>query len=80
MIKYKKVYLDYYNLTVADWIGCEVCDKTSQDIHHLKFKSQGGKDVIENLIALCRDCHNKCHDTKEFNEKAKKIHLKNMQK
>ena len=78
MIKYKKVYLDYYNLTVADWIGCEVCNNTSQDIHHLQFKSHGGKDVIENLVALCRNCHNKAHNSKEFNELAKQKHLKSL--
>ena len=35
-------------------------------------------DYIENLIAVCRDCHNKCHNHPEFNEKAKEIHLKNL--
>jgi hypothetical protein len=34
------------------------------------------KDYIENLIAVCRDDHNRCHDSKEFNETAKNIHLK----
>jgi 5-methylcytosine-specific restriction endonuclease McrA len=24
----------------------------------------GGKDVIENLIALCRECHVKAHSSK----------------
>ena len=49
MVLYKQVYLDYYGITPQDWIGCENCNKTSVDLHHLIFKSQGGKDNIENL-------------------------------
>ena len=74
MQKYKKVYLDYYGLTVADWIPCKSCGTTAIDIHHIEPKGMGGsktKDVIENLVALCRECHNKAHDSKEFNENLK---------
>jgi 5-methylcytosine-specific restriction endonuclease McrA len=42
---------------------CELCDRW-QDIdppHHIIFKSQGGDDTPENLISLCRDCHNDAH-------------------
>jgi predicted restriction endonuclease len=31
------------------------------DIHHLKFRSQGGGDNIANLMCLCRDCHHEVH-------------------
>jgi len=34
----------------------------SMHTHHLVKKSQGGQDVIENLIALCRDDHKRAHD------------------
>jgi len=79
--KYKKVYIDYFGYDVGDFIGCEICHTTSVDIHHIEPKGMGGsktKDYIENLIAVCRDCHNKCHDSKEFNNKAKEIHLSNL--
>ena len=72
---YKQVYLEYFHLDKTDFIACENCGKPANDIHHLTFRSQGGKDNIENLIAVCRDCHNKAHNSKEFNEKLRKIHL-----
>ena len=78
MQKYKKVYIDHYGYDVGDFIECENCSKPSVDIHHLKFKSQGGKDIIENLTAVCRECHNKCHDSREFNEEVKQKHLNNL--
>jgi 5-methylcytosine-specific restriction endonuclease McrA len=30
--------------------------------HHLKHKSKGGKDTLENLITICADCHREHHD------------------
>jgi len=71
MKKYKQNYLDYHNLTTADFIACKHCFKKASDLHHLVFKSQGGGDNAENLVALCRDCHNKAHNSKEFNENLK---------
>ena len=73
MIKYKKIYIEALNLSTSDWIGCEYCGKTAVDIHHIKFKSHCGKDEINNLIALCRECHNLAHDSMMFNQKLKKI-------
>ena len=81
MKKYKKVYLDYYGYDFTDFIGCEICNAPSVDIHHLIIKGMGGsktKDYIENLMALCRSCHTKCHSSIEFNSKAKEIHNKNL--
>ena len=74
MVKYKKIYIDFFGYTIADFIPCEVCMSKSIDIHHIKFKSQGGKDEIDNLIALCRECHEIAHSSTEFNENLKDIH------
>ena len=44
----------------TDWIPCEVCGAKAVDIHHIEARGMGGsktKDVIENLMALCRSCH-----------------------
>ena len=76
MIAYKKVYIDYFDYCVQDVILCERCSNIAVDIHHLTFKSQGGKDEISNLMALCRCCHDKAHSDKEFNETLKLIHEK----
>jgi 5-methylcytosine-specific restriction endonuclease McrA len=71
MKPYIKLYLDHYNLH-GEYIPCVVCGATSVDIHHISPKGMGGragKDVIDNLIALCRLCHEKAHSsvlTKEY--------------
>jgi 5-methylcytosine-specific restriction endonuclease McrA len=78
-----KIYLAYFGYDTSDVILCEVCGKKSVDVHHIKFKGMGGSkklDYIENLVALCRECHEKCHASKEYNEMAKQIHLKNLYK
>lgn len=31
------------------------------DPHHVIFKSAGGLDVLNNLITLCRKCHDDIH-------------------
>lgn len=51
----------------GDYIGCEYCAGKAVDIHHIIPRSKFGskrkdeQDKITNLIALCRDCHNKAH-------------------
>ena len=35
MQKYIKNYLEYHGLIQGEWIACEVCSKTSVDIHHI---------------------------------------------
>ena len=32
--------------------------------HHIKFKSQGGPDTMDNLTTLCRFCHAAKHGIK----------------
>jgi hypothetical protein len=79
MQKHTKIYINHFGYTLADFIPCEICGGQATDIHHIEPKGMGGsktKDYIENLIAVCRDDHNRCHDSKEFNETAKNIHLK----
>ena len=69
MQKYIKNYFDYHGYDYNDVILCEICSRLATDIHHIIYKSQGGSDNPDNLIALCRDCHNKAHDnifTKKF--------------
>ena len=51
-------------LYLGDFIACEVCGVKAVDIHHKKMKSQGGTDEADNLIAVCRDCHQHLHDLK----------------
>ena len=42
---------------------CQCCGKKNcrLEVHHIKFRSDGGTDDEENLITLCEDCHNGVH-------------------
>jgi 5-methylcytosine-specific restriction endonuclease McrA len=41
---------------------CQGCGSTSNlEIHHQQFRSHGGLDVLDNLITLCRSCHEVTH-------------------
>ena len=54
---------------------CQCCGKKSRrlEVHHVKFKSNGGTDDEENLITLCEDCHKGVHaGTVELSKKPKK--------
>lgn len=41
----------------ADWRGIQT--------HHIKHRSQGGNNELENLILLCARCHNLAHGIRE---------------
>ena len=75
MKKHVKVYHDFFDYYYGQFIAFENCSKKAVDIHHLTFKSQLGKDIIENLMALCRDCHNKAESDSMFNMFCKIKHL-----
>ncbi len=40
---------------------CRLCGRKADDIHHIVFRSQGGTNEEDNLICLCRACHEKAH-------------------
>jgi hypothetical protein len=63
MQKHTKVYLKYFGLGEQDFIPCEICGQKAVDIHHLEGRGKG-KDVIENLMALCRRHHTYAHEGK----------------
>jgi len=46
---------------LTDHPFCERCGAVACEVHHKKFKSRGGDDRIENLMAVCRKCHAKEH-------------------
>lgn len=54
---------------------CQCCGKKNcrLEVHHIKFKSNGGTDDEENLITLCTDCHKGVHaGTVVLNKKPKR--------
>lgn len=74
MKKHTKVYLDYFGYGEQDFIPCENCGNRAVDVHHIDGRGPG-MDVIENLMGLCRDDHNRAGREKEFNEYLRIIHL-----
>lgn len=71
MKSYTKVYLDYmlkkFNHEPHE-LSCEVCGKPISDIHHIlgKGKYPELKNEITNLIGLCRECHEKYGQKKQY--------------
>ena len=77
MTKHLKLYLNAFGYTDTDYISCEVCCKPAVDIHHIEARGMGGSkeaDTIENLQALCRQCHIKYGDKKQYKQMLKDIH------
>lgn len=77
MQKHTKIYLKHFGYDESSWIKCEICPDTATDIHHIDARGMGGsreKDKIENLMALCRSCHNKYGDIKDLKPYLHKIH------
>ena len=77
MKPYTKTYLSFFGYDESDFIPCEICKSKAVDIHHIECKGMGGsklKDNIENLMALCRNCHNAFGDIKAYKVELKIIH------
>ena len=73
---FKFFKIDYSPDGWHEYIPCEVCHKKSDDLHHIESRIKGVKrlDQVENIIALCRDCHNKAHAGTLTKEQLKRIH------
>ena len=49
-------------VTRRDGKHCRVCGAIhALDLHHILMRSLGGKDEIDNLCWVCRDCHKAIH-------------------
>lgn len=69
--------MDYFGYVADDVILCEICGRRGQDIHHIEARGMGGResaDNIENLMAVCRQCHVKYGDKKQYMDFLKDIH------
>lgn len=88
MTNHLKVYLNFFGLSYEEFIPCLLCGKKASEIHHIIPRSQtfgSDRDNIENLAALCNDCHYMIHNIrspKEYKEELlkKQIELINKTK
>lgn len=44
-----------------DHYMCVVCGRPAVDVHHIMFRSHGGKDELQNVVCLCRKHHIAAH-------------------
>ena len=77
MTPHVKVYMRHFDYCLDEIILCERCGKLARDIHHINGRGRG-KDVIENLVALCRDCHTAIHLCQISKEEIRLIHEKRL--
>ena len=65
---------------------CEFCDKQAPfvttkgrpylDVHHVKWRSNGGSDKVENAIAVCPNCHMRFHHSEDKDEILEEVYSK----
>lgn len=80
MKPYTKKYMSFFGYTTADFIPCECCGEKSVDIHHIIARSIARNLInhISNLMAVCRNCHEKYGDKKQHKEFLLEKHIKFM--
>ncbi|UTE72092.1 HNH endonuclease [Rossellomorea marisflavi] len=77
----RSVYIKEFARRNANGI-CQLCGKEAPfkdrygnpflEVHHIEYLSKGGTDTIDNVVALCPNCHRKIHIL-EFEEDKKII-------
>lgn len=87
MMKYKKVYADFFHISRDEPSPCERCllrklmklqrnVERAVEIHHTEQRGMGGdqtgeKDDISKLVGSCRACHTIMDSVPEENEEMK---------
>lgn len=61
MTEHCKVYMKHFDYVVQEEIMCEACGSPAVDIHHIDGRGND-KNVISNLMALCRKHHTMAHE------------------
>jgi hypothetical protein len=64
MQKHTRIYFDYFDYKVASEAMCEACGAPGNDIHHIHGRLGKDRDSIQNLVCLCRRCHERAHFSK----------------
>lgn len=81
MQKHTAIYMKFFQYGIDDFICCEIAwsegqTKRASDVHHVTGRGKG-KDVIDNLMAVCRENHERCENKRKpyiSKERQKEIH------
>lgn len=52
---------------------CQQCGAPATQIHHVVFRSQGGRGVYENGMLVCHICHDRIHRDRKLAEYWQKV-------
>lgn len=66
----RSVYIKEFARKVAKGV-CQLCEKKAPfldkygipflEVHHIHYLSKGGSDTVDNVVALCPNCHRRIH-------------------
>ncbi len=74
MQKHTKIYMDHFGYGEQDFVPCEFGCGRCIDVHHLDGRGLG-KDVIDNLMGMCRERHDDIHIRESISkEEAQEVH------
>jgi sarcosine oxidase delta subunit len=66
-LKYFQMYRTFFEIGEGEQYPCEYCESRPYgEVHHIDHKGMGGtgkeaNETIEELMGLCRKCHNGAH-------------------
>lgn len=83
MQKHTKIYFGAIYPHFPETPLCECCGNVAVDVHHILSRGRLGStekaNVIENLMGLCRECHDRYGDINDWLEYLFLTHFKFLQ-
>ncbi len=61
---------DHFNNT------CQMCLGKGVHLHHVKFRSQGGRGVFSNALLVCNSCHKEIHQSNDLAKYWREVYKK----
>ena len=52
---------------------CELCGGLPNNVHHINYPKSLEEDCLNNLLVVCKKCHNKLHGIKNSNAQLMKV-------
>ena len=67
------------NILVRDGGRCKICGtRRDLEVHHIKYRSEGGTHDEDNLITLCDEHHRLVHSNKKLFKPQLELAIKNL--